>query len=320
MSEDTLAAVSVPLPWHAPSWEYLAQQIERGKLPHALLLAGAPGTGKARFAMALARLLLCEKPEAGTNCGHCHACELSAAGNHGDLRWLQPEDNSRIIKVDQAREAIAFSQGTAVFGRCKVVVFTPADRMNLNAYNALLKSLEEPAADTYLVLACDSLHGVPATIRSRCQLRRLETPGVQQSIDWLQGITGDAQLSEQLLALADQRPLLAGELYRSDTAQEYAAQRAALCALFTGEVDPASIWDHFAELEADAFLALVCTELRQQLRRSGVEQLRSAPGREAFNLLDRATELQRAVTAGANPGRQLLTDLFLSKSHRVLGR
>ena len=145
---------SEPLPWQQEAWQRAGEQLVGGSLPHALLLAGPAGVGKAEFALALARLLLCASPVDGGNCGQCHACELSASGSHGDLRWLQPEEKSRVIKIDQVRAAVEFAGKTASFGERKVIVFEPADALNVAAANALLKSLEEPTACTHLILVC----------------------------------------------------------------------------------------------------------------------------------------------------------------------
>ena len=71
----------------------------------------------AGLALSLSRLLLCHEPDGGLNCGRCHACELTASGNHGDFRWLQPGDKSRVIKIDQVREVVEFGNKTAAFGR-----------------------------------------------------------------------------------------------------------------------------------------------------------------------------------------------------------
>lgn len=319
MKLEGLPATSEPFPWHREPWDLLAGQMAAEQLPHALLLTGASGTGKAQFALALARLLLCAEPRDGRNCGHCHACELSAAGSHGDFRWLQPEEKSRVIKVDQVRSAIAFSHGTAAFGRRKVAVFSPADSMNLAAHNALLKSLEEPVADTYLILVCDSLHGVPATIRSRCQLRRLRSPAPAVCLAWLDEITGERALSEQLLMLSEGRPLHARALHESDDAEAVLAQRRAIRALLAGELSAGAVSGHFSELEPDALLALLASEVRYLIAHSELDELQHHRGQTAFRLLDQITEMQRAIAAGANPGRQLLADLFLSKSHIELG-
>ena len=133
-----LPLTSAPLPWQAEAWARLGQQLSDSSLPHALLLAGTANSGKSRLALALARLLLCQAPSGGLNCGKCHACELSASGSHGDLRWLQPEERGKAIKIDQIRDTVSFATKTANFGANKVVVIAPADAMNINAANALL--------------------------------------------------------------------------------------------------------------------------------------------------------------------------------------
>ncbi len=98
-----LPAVSPPLPWQSDAWQRFNEQLTQGRLPHALLLLGVAHTGVDRLALALARMLLCQSPSGGLNCGQCHACELSATGAHGDFLWLQPEEKSRVIKIDQVR-------------------------------------------------------------------------------------------------------------------------------------------------------------------------------------------------------------------------
>ena len=137
---DNLPAVNAPLPWQAQDWSRLGLQVQNRLLPHGLLLDGPQAIGKAQFALALARLLLCQQPQDGLNCGRCHPCELSASGSHGDFRWLQPEGKSRVIKIDQVRQLVEFATKTASFGKRKVVVLSPANSMNISAANALLKS------------------------------------------------------------------------------------------------------------------------------------------------------------------------------------
>ncbi len=307
------------MPWHAAAWEQLGQQLAGGRLPHALLLTGPPDTGVAQCALALARLLLCAAPDGGLNCGRCHGCELSAAGSHGDLRWVEPEEKSRVIKVEQVRDTIGFTHGTAVQGERQVVVLSPADSMNVNACNALLKSLEEPAPGTYLVLVCARLHGVPATIRSRCQLLRLPSPPKQAGLAWLDTVTGDRAASEKLFELAEGRPLLAERLFREDQVEEVGGRKLALRALLAGEVHAPRVWGLWSDSDPGDFLALLCEELQHLARGLPPGDLGSRRGRAVFALLDEVLDLQRAVSAGANPGRQLLVDTLLTKCNRELG-
>jgi DNA polymerase III subunit delta' len=320
MELSDLPQISSPLPWHEREWTHLIAQLADGQLPHALLLVGRQYTGKSLLALALSRLLLCSQAEGSLNCGHCHACELSAGGSHGDFRWVEPGDKSRVIKIEQIREVVRFTYQKASFGLRKVIVLGPADSMNVNAFNALLKSLEEPAKDTYLILFCHRMYGVPATIRSRCQILRLVTPHVDTCLDWLDKTTGRRDQSQQLLSLAAGLPLLAQQLYGSGGEDEQFAQRRfSLKALLAGSVTGPQLTTLWYELDLDTFLQQVAEELQQLLSSLSFEHLRTNRGRNAFGLLDEIVRLQQAIRAGANPSKQLVIDALLSKLYRVLG-
>lgn len=310
---------SSPLPWHAGAWAQIAEQHEAGQLPHALLLAGPKHCGKSQFALALARMLLCATPNAGVNCGRCHACELSAAGSHGDFNWVSPLEPSRFIKIEQVRAAIAFTHGTASFGTRKILVFMPADCLNINGYNALLKSLEEPAPGTHIVLVCDRLHSVPATIRSRCQMLRLPGPSSDEATDWLAGKLGDQSRTEKLLQLAGGSPLMAAEMADSGSAETVLKRRHVLRAVLRGEATAPQAWNLWSHCEPQEFLQELGIELRQFLRTLPAVALRGQAGKAGFDLLDEVCGIERSVSAGANPGKQLLVDQMLSKCHRELG-
>lgn len=313
-----LPAISAPLPWQGEAWSRLNQQLEQERFPHALLLAGSPGIGKMRLALALARLLLCHRPSAGHNCGECSACELSRNGAHGDFRWLQPEGDSRVIKIDQVRRAVDFANWTAGFGRRKVLVIAPADSMNSNAANALLKSLEEPAPNTHLVLVCQRLHGVPATIRSRCQLLRLPLPSGEASLQWLDSLTGERQDSASLLRLSQGRPLAAEALYRDAAADRALEMRAGLDALVAGRSPVPEVAGLLGELGATELLTLLVTYTEDHIRQLDAAGL-CRGGRAAFALLDFLRSQQGAVAGGSNPNRQLFCESLLLRLRGELG-
>ena len=319
MSLTALPPVSAPLPWQDESWSRYNQQLADDSLPHALLLTGLPNSGKARLALALARLLLCQSPSGGLNCGKCHPCELSAVGSHGDFRWLQPEEKSRTIKIDQIRETVQFATKTAGFGSRKVMVLAPADAMNANAANALLKSLEEPSPGTYLVLVCDQLHGVPATIRSRCQIVKLPTPSNEASMAWLDQITGNTDESAKLLDLADGMPLLAEAMYQHADGETLIASRVACRGLLEGKLSIAQASEMLSDVSMEEVLEQIASTLRRSLRGLEKSALNSANGRAMYELLDEVGGIQRATRGGANPNRQLLTDVLLEKLQSVLG-
>lgn len=317
MDLDDLPAISAPLPWQSGEWTRLVRQLGAGQLPHALLLTGSRYTGKAEFALALARLLLCAQPEGGVGCGTCHACELSRGGSHGDFLWLAPEPPSRAIKIDQVRDVLQFTARTAGFGLRKVVVFNPADALNLNAFNALLKCLEEPAANTHLLLVCHRPHALPATIRSRCQRCDLPTPGLKEAREWLREIAGDE--AERSLLLADNKPLLAAALSVNGELDGVAARRLALRGLLEGRLDPVTAEAAWEEGELTDFLDDVAGQVFAFLREQETTALRSRRARALFDLLDELGGLRAAIDAGANPNRQMTVGAILAKIHTLLG-
>ena len=311
-------SVSSPLPWQATEWAQLVQQMNEQQLPHAILLSGMAYVGKAQFALALARLLLCEAPEAGHNCGKCHACELSRSGNHGDFRWLEPEGTSKVIKVDQVRDLVVFANKTASLGLRKVIILSPAESMHRSSANALLKSLEEPSPDTFIILVCHRLQGLPATIRSRCQSTRLLMPGPEQSLPWLDKLTGARSDSEQALDLAGGQVLLAAKLYQNADLSSAEAVRCALKALGSGQGSVQDLGVLMADQTIEELLLQLNRYLHGHIHTMDSGALASLSGRNTFGLLDEVIELQRVVASGANPNRQLLLDALSARFEMVL--
>jgi len=185
-----------------------------GKGPHAFVLAGQQSIGKWHFAHSLANYLLCATPKADLACGKCRSCQLISADTHPDKKVFTPESEGKAIKIEQVRELSEFVSKTAQQGGRKVIILGPVEQLNSNSANALLKSLEEPAGDTVLILYTHVLSGVIATIRSRCQRMTMPTPVKQQSIEWLNTLKIDD--AEALLELAGGAPLIARDMVDGD--------------------------------------------------------------------------------------------------------
>ena len=179
------------LPWHTEHWTRLQARRQRDALPHALLMCGMAGLGKRAFAQRFVQGLLCQQPLDGDACGHCRSCLLFVAGTHPDLVTLSfglrkdGVQRSEIV-VDQIRELSARLAMRSQFGGWQVACIDPADAMNAAAANALLKTLEEPSAQTMLILLADAPWRMPQTIRSRCQRIEFHLPDEAQALAWLQ--------------------------------------------------------------------------------------------------------------------------------------
>jgi DNA polymerase III subunit delta' len=214
---------SLPLPWLA---EPLARALT-GQQGHALLVQGHTGAGVLPFVLTLAQAWLCEAGSGDNPCGRCGSCKLVQAKLHPDLQVLLPEvlrrevdwplrsdkpdaddskrKPSKQIRIDEVRDVIDAVYKTSARGRGKVVVLHPAETLNLQAANALLKTLEEPPAGTRVLLASADATLLLPTVRSRCQLLRLLPPAPEAAAAWLaaQGVTEP----EVLLAASGGLPL-----------------------------------------------------------------------------------------------------------------
>lgn len=209
--------------WHKELWDRLIEQI--GRLPHALLLAGPQGGGKAAFARALAARLLCEMASKSMEaCGNCPSCNWFSTGNHPDFRLIEPggdepddvEAESETATQKKKSEQIRISQiralddflgiGTHRQG-VRVIVIQPAEAMNHATANALLKMLEEPSPSTLFILITNNKRRLLPTILSRCQTLNFPKPSVTQALAWLQ--ESGTPHGEDLLAHAGGMPLAA---------------------------------------------------------------------------------------------------------------
>ena len=223
---------AAPLPWlEAP-----LRQALRASRDHPLLLVHGPeGVGQFELALELARAWLCEAEVGERPCGHCASCHLVDAHSHPDLLVLLPEalqeplgwardasdegegrpaksdrKPSKEIRVEAARQAIAFTQLTCARGRAKVVLLYPAERMNAVTANTLLKTFEEPPGRARFVLASGHPRALPPTVRSRCQALHLPLPPRAEAERWLAAQGVDA--AAVLLAAAGGQPLHAKAL------------------------------------------------------------------------------------------------------------
>jgi DNA polymerase-3 subunit delta' len=203
------------------------------------MITGVEGVGKFEVANQVARGLLCKDGKQGDGCRKCQACQLFESGNHPDYHLLTNEYKAqgmparlmpaveryigdsrksgekrkslkRVIGVEQIRNLTAELLSTAHLGASKVSIIYPANELNINAANALLKTLEEPPSNTHFFLVTEAAYMLPPTVRSRCVQYRVSTPAVAQSLRWLEErIPITTPEAQQLLQFSDNSPLMA---------------------------------------------------------------------------------------------------------------
>jgi DNA polymerase-3 subunit delta' len=318
---------ALPYPWQQAEWQHMCARITANKLPHALMLAGPKGIGKRHLAEALAHLVLCLSPIEGTPCGKCRSCQLNHANTHPDFLILEPEEGSKTIKVDQVRALIESLSKTAQQSGYKVVVLEPAEAMNTNAANALLKSLEEPASKTLLILVSHTPSAVLPTIRSRCQLRMLPMPREEQVLHWLTPLmSGSSVKPQEVLAAARGAPLAALALLEGDALERHRQLQDNLARLTLGQLSAIELAQQWQGDDVIAIVEWLLSWLHSLARwRAGVEDQQisglSPEFRERLThispsvlhrYLEKLLANKKQLLSGANPNKQLLLEeLFL---------
>lgn len=335
MTDTTFLSSKIPFPWHAEQWRRICDQHSSEKLAHAYLLAGPSGLGKFFFASEFAKAMLCSDNKEGKACGNCSNCVLSRQG-HPDILVVAPQEGSRDIKISQIRELSEFVLLTSHAGGPRVVIVDQAHAMNSSSANALLKTLEEPTARTFLFLISDSPGALLPTIRSRCQRLQFVSPSLEIAADWLREQLAERSEEDEvsLLAAAGNRPVYALELASSGNLEVQKEYIDRACQLIMGnESIPAvlSLASKLGEKAAVGYLSQTSTILIKYLLDEGqsidgnssmsslAEHLSNCAegvrGKKLVNQLlefyGTAQQAQQQLGSGSNPNPQLIVESLL---------
>ncbi|WP_437795020.1 DNA polymerase III subunit gamma/tau [Mitsuokella multacida] len=177
----------------------LANAITSGHIGHAYLFAGPRGTGKTSTAKILAKALNCEHGPTPEPCGQCEQCRKIADGSSMDVFEIDAASNRGIDEIRDLRETVKFAP---VDGRYKVYIIDEVHMLTTEAFNALLKTLEEPPAHVVFILATTEAHKVPPTIQSRCQRYDFKRITVEEIESRLRYITAEMKMEAEDEALA----------------------------------------------------------------------------------------------------------------------
>ena len=336
---DFLSADS--LPWLQGAQQRLRSALAAQRLPHSLLLLSTPGLGAVQLANWITALTLCESKHPRP-CGVCASCHLLRADSHPDSYTVRLEEDAHQIKVEQVRGLIESLALKSYRGGYKVGVIEGAESLNANGANAFLKTLEEPTANTVLIMIAKPSHRLPATIASRCLRLTLQPPPTAEAIAWLRAHaqakvsgTGAAAVGhswDAALALAGGAPLLALEMDASGIAALDADMRESLSQLATGSVDVTLLAERWMKSNP----ALRITWLENWITRRVHEgigagtshqseepvrlpaALLKAKIRGLFELLDAARDLRRLASTGMN--QQLALEALLLGGRTALAK
>jgi len=276
----------VNYPWLEEAQQQFALSRANGRLAHACLITGREGLGKVEFALQLAADLLCLQ-QGPVACGTCRSCRLLVSGAHPDFKLITFEINPKTAKfrtvlvVDQIRELIAGLQLTRALSPRKAAVIQPAEAMNSSASNALLKMLEEPPVDTFLLLVSHDPARLPATIRSRCRAIHLRLPDEQTAREW---IAAGHEYEAESIALALQAsagsPLQARQMLETGQVDQYGTVTELLARLASSENSVGETLAALADLDPHDTWKWLSLIAAAKLRASFELSAKPAPGKK----------------------------------------
>jgi DNA polymerase III subunit delta' len=324
---DFLSADSMP--WLRGTQQRVRDARSAQRLPHALLLLSAPGLGAEKLANWITALTLCASGAAAP-CGACASCALLRADSHADSYVVRLEEDAQQIKVDQIRGLIESLSLSSFRGGYKVAVIEGAETLNANGANAFLKTLEEPAGETLLIMIAKPAHRLPATIASRCMRLELRAPAKAAAIGWLEARAAGVQNWDSALALAGGAPLLALEFEAAGIAALEKEMQGTVQQLSENTVDVTLLAESWVKSDPDLRLAWLENWITRRVHAylGAATSLQSAEPvrlpaallkpkiRALFELLDGTRELRRLASTGLN--QQLALEALLLGSRAAL--
>ena len=309
------------LPWLKNAQERLRTARANSHLPHSLLILSPAGLGALEFALWVSALVLCEQAEGP--CGQCAACRLLKADSHPDLHRVALEEESKTLKVDQVRVLIEAMRLKSYRGEFKVGLIECAEALNESGANAFLKFLEEPPADTCLILVAKPTHRLPSTVASRCVKVKILTPHEELATTWLAGARPAARAGiAAALALAQGAPFLALELLDGDLAGLDREMQGDLRAMTADAVDVTQIAERWSRgnvaLRLDWFEHWINARLRACLTPTAADLVRAlnATDRPWFRLIEKIHALKALSATGIN--QQLALEALLLDTRQAL--
>lgn len=264
----------------------LTNALSTGRIAHAYLFTGPRGTGKTSTARILAKALNCEQGPTAKPCGQCLNCERITQGTSMDVFEIDAASNRGIDEIKTLREQLAF---TPVDGRYKIYIIDEVHMLTTEAFNALLKTLEEPPAHVIFILATTDPHKIPATIHSRCQRFDFHRVTVDEITDHL------AMVAEKSSIAADKEALNLIAI-QSEGGMRDALSLLDQCGVMGQRVTVAAVREVLGIVGREALRALVQAVGRQDVS-AALAQMQELleQGKDVKQILVEVAEYLRAV-------------------------
>jgi DNA polymerase-3 subunit delta' len=308
---DFLSANS--LPWLSFAQQQLRTAACAARIPHSLLLLSVPGLGAEALAHWVTGLALCESPDPRP-CGVCPSCQLLRADSHPDAHVVRLEEDAQQIKVDQVRELIESLTLKSYRGGFKVGIIEGAEALNANGANAFLKTLEEPTANTVLIMIARPNHRLPATIASRCLRINLRAPDRQMALAWLDAHSPAKRNWNAALGVAGGAPLQAMAMEAAGLDALHDDMQKSMAQLASGALDVTLLCENWSRSNPGLRIIWLENWITQRIQ-AAVADPNSAQSAEPvrlpsallkpkiralFELLDAARDIRRFASTGMN--------------------
>ena len=301
------------LPWLELAQQQLRTAAAAGRMPHSLLLLSVPGLGAEALAHWATGLALCESADPRP-CGVCPSCQLLRSDSHPDAHVVRLEEDAQQIKVDQVRELIDSLAFKSYRGGFKVGIIEGAEALNANGANAFLKTLEEPTANTVLIMIARPSHRLPATIASRCLRINLRAPDRQVALTWLDAHSPTKRNWNAALGVAGGAPLQAMAMEAAGLDALHEDMQKSMAQLATGAVDLTLVCENWSRSNPGLRIIWLENWITQRIQ-AAVAYPNSAQSAEPvrlpsallkpkiralFELLDAARDIRRFASTGMN--------------------
>ncbi|MDQ7049331.1 MAG: hypothetical protein Q9M92_07210 [Enterobacterales bacterium] len=329
--------------WFAPAFTTLSKAFYADKMVHGLLLVSPEMSGKAEFAAKLSKSILCNassgvqlaKPnlenntaaveaelnqrQIGYSCNQCKSCQLFNSGSHPDLyfndRLLNKQGKvKQNISIDQIRLLTDKLSSTAQMNGWRIGVIASVEKLSRGAFNALLKSLEEPGQQTLLILLVNQFYRVPQTIRSRCQKLTFDLNS-KQLVPWLMRQTQcDIATAEDAIKHTESAPLAAKVFIENGSADDYSQLSRDLDSLLNNQLSPQQVFSQHKHLDEQLwrYMANYFTQVPLKRLTDPLSPYAKLPKTSAFDLYNQLLQYHKGQSLGSNLQFQLQIESILN--------